>query len=88
MMLTGRRILVTGFTGRLGAAFAEFLAADNEVTGVPLAASDERSSAAARSRWLSRSHGPSSNAREPVRLHACTSCIGDRTSVLEMMQMY
>ena len=39
--LTGQRILVTGFTGRLGGAFAEYLAADNEVTGVALAASDE-----------------------------------------------
>src|SRR6266567_1861481 len=41
MMLAGQRILVTGFTGRLGGAFAEYLAADNEVTGVTLAASDE-----------------------------------------------
>ena len=39
--LTGQRILVTGFTGRLGGAFAEYLAADNEVTGVALDASDE-----------------------------------------------
>jgi nucleoside-diphosphate-sugar epimerase len=38
-VLTGQRILVTGFTGRLGGAFAEYLAADNEVTGVTLAAS-------------------------------------------------
>ena len=40
-MLTGQRILVTGFTGRLGGAFAAYLAADNEVTGVALAATDE-----------------------------------------------
>jgi nucleoside-diphosphate-sugar epimerase len=39
--LKGQRILVTGFTGRLGGAFAEYLAVDNEVTGVALAASDE-----------------------------------------------
>ena len=39
--LRGQRILVTGFTGRLGGAFAEYLAADNEVTGVALDASDE-----------------------------------------------
>jgi nucleoside-diphosphate-sugar epimerase len=42
MMRGGQRILVTGFTGRLGGAFAEFLAADNEVTGITLAASDEQ----------------------------------------------
>lgn len=39
--LTGQRILVTGFTGRLGGAFAEYLAADNEVTGVAVEATDE-----------------------------------------------
>jgi UDP-glucuronate 4-epimerase len=39
--LRRQRILVTGFTGRLGGAFAEYLAADNDVTGVALAASDE-----------------------------------------------
>jgi UDP-glucuronate 4-epimerase len=39
--LTGQRILVTGFTGRLGGAFAEYLAADNEVTGVAVDATDE-----------------------------------------------
>ena len=39
--LKGQRILVTGFTGRLGGAFAKYLAVDNEVTGVALTASDE-----------------------------------------------
>jgi nucleoside-diphosphate-sugar epimerase len=39
--LKGQRILVTGFTGRLGGAFAEYLAADNDVTGVTLAATEE-----------------------------------------------
>jgi nucleoside-diphosphate-sugar epimerase len=39
--LTGQRILVTGFTGRLGGAFAEYLARDNDVTGVALAATEE-----------------------------------------------
>lgn len=39
--LSGQRILVTGFTGRLGGAFAEKLATSNSVTGVALQASDE-----------------------------------------------
>jgi UDP-glucuronate 4-epimerase len=51
--LTGQRILVTGFTGRLGGAFAEYLAADNEVTGVALAASDDELA-----RWRARGVRP------------------------------
>lgn len=39
--LEGKRILVTGFTGRLGGAFAEGLAKNNDVVGVTLVASDE-----------------------------------------------
>jgi UDP-glucuronate 4-epimerase len=53
MRLAGQRILVTGFTGRLGGAFAEYLAADNEVTGVTLAASDEELT-----RWRARGVEP------------------------------
>ncbi|TVZ02406.1 hypothetical protein EAS64_26770 [Trebonia kvetii] len=51
--LTGQRILVTGFTGRLGGAFAEYLAADNEVTGVAVEATDE-----ALASWRARGGAP------------------------------
>ncbi|CAN5305469.1 NAD(P)-dependent oxidoreductase [soil metagenome] len=40
--LEGKKILVTGFTGRLGGAFAEGLAKNNDVTGVTLAATDDQ----------------------------------------------
>ncbi|MET0182931.1 MAG: NAD(P)-dependent oxidoreductase [Caulobacterales bacterium] len=39
--LHNKKILVTGFTGRLGGAFAEELAKNNNVVGVTLAASDD-----------------------------------------------
>jgi len=52
-MLSGQRILVTGFTGRLGGAFAAGLAADNEVTGVALAATGEELD-----RWRARGVDP------------------------------
>ncbi len=41
LQLTGKKILVTGFTGRLGGAFARGLLEHNDVTGVTLAATDE-----------------------------------------------
>jgi hypothetical protein len=51
--VSGQRILVTGFTGRLGGAFAAYLAADNEVTGVALAATGEELD-----RWRARGIDP------------------------------
>jgi len=39
--LEGKKILVTGYTGHLGGAFAEGLAKNNQVTGVTRMATDE-----------------------------------------------
>lgn len=51
--MRGQRILVTGFTGRLGGAFTDYLAKDNDVTAVSLSAADEQLAA-----WRERGVDP------------------------------